>query len=106
MDEIERLELRIEKLRAAIARSHNLALAGRAAAILGPVAVFCFVLGLLEFTPARAVAAIALAIGGMVLMGSSRSSTEEFERALTRAEAERAAATEGAEFFDLGEGGV
>jgi len=103
MDEIERLELRIEELRGAIARSRKLALAGRAAAILGATMIACFLIGLLDFTPARAVAAIALAIGGVVLMGSSRSSTEAFERALNRAEAERNAAIDGREFFDLGE---
>jgi len=103
MDEIERLELRVEELRGAIARSHKFALMGRVAAILGPTVILCFLIGLLEFTPTRAVAAIALAIGGVVMMGSSQSSTEELERALKRAEAERAAAISGLEFFDLGE---
>ena len=103
MDEIERLELRIEELHAAIARSQKFALAGRAAAILGPALIVCFVIGLLEFTAARAVVTVALGIGGVVLMGSSRSSTEELERALRRAEAERTAAINGLEFFDLGE---
>jgi len=103
MDEIERLELRIGELRAAIARSQKFALIGRAAAILGPALILCFLIGLVGLAPARAVAAVALTIGGVVLMGSSRSTTEELERALKRTQAEKAAAIEGLKFIDLGE---
>ena len=92
MDEIERLELRIDDLRDAIERSRRWRFAGRASAVLGPALLIGLVLGVLDYRPERVVAALALAIGGMVLMGSSRSSTEELERALKQAEAERMAA--------------
>ena len=92
MDEIERLEIRIEELREAIARSRRLRLVGLASAVIGPALVVGFVLGLVDYSPTRVIVAFALAIGGMVLMGSSRSSTEELERALRQAEAERIAA--------------
>jgi hypothetical protein len=103
MHEIERLEAEIAELREAVARSRRLALAGRAAAIAGPALILASLLGLIGFAPARAIAAVALTVGGVVLMGSSRSSTEELERSLKRAEAEHAAAIDGHEFIDLGD---
>jgi hypothetical protein len=92
MDEIERLEHRIEGLREAIARSRRLRLVGLASAVVGPALIAGFVLGLVDYSPTRVIVAFALAIGGMVLMGSSRSSTEELQSAMKRAEAERTAA--------------
>ena len=104
MDEIERLELQIEDLREAIERSRRLALAGRAATIAGPALLIAILVGLLDFTPARTIFALALAIGGMVLSGSSRATTEELRRALSGAEAERNAAIDALPLIDLGEG--
>jgi hypothetical protein len=104
MDEIERLELQIEELRDAIERSRRLALAGRASAVAGPALLVGFMLGLVTFTPTRMILALALAIGGLVLTGSSRASTEELRRSLARVEAERNAAIDALEFVDLGDG--
>jgi predicted benzoate:H+ symporter BenE len=104
MDEIERLELRIERLREAIERSRRWRFAGRASAVVGPAMLAGFVLGLIDYTPERVIAALALAIGGLVLMGSSRSSTEELERALKQAEAERMAAIDALDLVDLSDG--
>jgi hypothetical protein len=103
MEEIERLDIRIEELRDAIVRSRRLMLAGRASAVIGPAALVCLMLGVLDFTPVRMIVAIALAIGGVVLSGSSRASTEQLERQLKRAEAERRAAIDGAELVELGD---
>ena len=55
------------------------------------------------YTPARMIVALALAIGGMVLMGSSRSSTEELERSLKQAEAERMAAIDALDLVQVGD---
>ena len=104
MDEIERLELRIEELREAIERSRRWRLAGRASAVVGPALLAGFALGLVAYTPTRMIVALALAIGGVVLMGSSRSSTEELERALRQAEAERIAAIDALDLVQVGEG--
>jgi hypothetical protein len=103
MEEIERFENRIEELREAIGRSRRLMFAGRAAAVVGPALLACLVLGLLTFTPVRMIAGIVLAIGGMVLSGSSRASTEQLERSLAHTEAERRAAIDGAELVEFGE---
>ena len=104
MDEIERLEIRIEELREAIARSRRLRLVGLASAVIGPALIAGFVLGLVAYSPTRVIVAFALAIGGMVLMGSSRSSTEELERALKQVEAERIAAIDALELVQVGDG--
>lgn len=103
MEEIELLELRIEELREAIERSRRLMLAGRAASVFGSALLVAILLGALEFTPVRMIVAIALGIGGIVLSGSSRSSTEQLEGQLKRAEGKRAAALDGAEFVELGD---
>lgn len=103
VEEIDELEARIADLRDSVARSHRLMLVGRAAAATGPVLLVCLVIGLIDFTPVRMIVALALAIGGVVLSGSSRSSTEQLERSLRRLEAERNAAIDGAELFQFGE---
>jgi hypothetical protein len=104
MDEIERLELRIEELTEAIGRSRRLRLAGQVSAVIGPMLLAGLALGLVSYTPARMIVALALAIGGVVLMGSSRSSTEELERALKHAQAERIAAIDALDLVPVGEG--
>jgi hypothetical protein len=103
MDEIERLELRIEELREAIARSRRLRLVGQASAVIGPALIVGFVFGLVAYSPTRMIVALALAMGGLVLMGSSRSSTEELERALRQAEAERMAAIDALDLVQVGD---
>lgn len=102
-EEIERLEARIADLRESVRRSRRLILAGRAGVGLGLALLAGLLFGVVGFAPARMILAIALAIGGVVLAGSSRSSTEELERILWRLVAERNAAMEGAEFVQLGE---
>jgi len=103
-DEIERLELQIEELRDAIERSARFALAGRGAAVAGPALLVAFLLGLVTFTPTRMILALALAIGGLVLTGSSRASTEELRRSLAKVEAARNAAIDALGLVDLGDG--
>jgi hypothetical protein len=91
-EEIEQLELRIEELEGSIARSRRLMKAGGAAAICGPVLLLALMLGVLAYSPARTLIGLALTIGGVVLTGSSKSSTEHLERSLQQAEQERNAA--------------
>jgi hypothetical protein len=104
MDEIERLEMQIEELREAIERSRSYALAGRGAAVAGPALIIGFVLGLVAFTPVRMILALALAIGGIVLAGSSRATTDELGRSLQKAQAERKALIDALELVNLGGG--
>lgn len=102
-ERIEALELRIDELHEAIARSRRLMFAGRGAAVLGPVLLLALLFGLVAFTPARVVVALALLIGGVVLAGSSKSSTGELERSLARAEDERNVAIDALGLVTAGE---
>lgn len=103
MEEIERIELRIEKLSEAIERSRGLRLAGRALVVIGTMLLAGFAFGLVSDSPTRVIVALALAIGGVVLMGSSRSSTEELERSLKQAEADRIAAIDALNLVPVGD---
>jgi hypothetical protein len=102
VDEIEELELRIEELRDAIRRSRRLMLAGQACAVLGPAMLLCLLIGLLSFTPTAMIIGIALGVGGVVLMGSSKSSTDELTLSLKQAEAARSAAIDALELVEIG----
>jgi hypothetical protein len=101
VEPIDELEIRIEELQEAIARSRRLMLAGRACAVIGPTLLACFALGLLTFTPLRMIIAIVLGVGGVVLMGSSRASTDELALALKRTEEERRAAIDALELVEV-----
>jgi hypothetical protein len=102
-ESVEQLEARIEDLEEAIQRSRRLMLAGRACAIVGPVLLAGLLVGLVTFTPVRMIAALALAIGGLVLTGSSRSSTEQLELALRQATNARTAAIDALDLVEFGE---
>lgn len=101
--EIEQMDARIAELRDSVRRSRRLILTGRSGVVLGLVIFAGLLVGVVDFAPTRMIVAIALTVGGVVLAGSSRSSTDELEGALRLVEAERKAAIEGAEFIELGE---
>jgi len=98
-ERIEQLEIRIEELRDSIQRSRRLILAGRTCAVIGPTLLVCVMLGLIDFTPVRMIVGLALAIGGVVLTGSSRASTQQLEFLLKQTEKERSAAIDGLELI-------
>jgi len=102
VDEIEELELRIEELREAIRRSRRLVWAGQVCTVVGPALLLCLIIGLLRFTPTAMIVGIALGVGGVVLMGSSKASTEELELSLRRTEATRSAAIDALELVEIG----
>ena len=80
----------------------RLIVAGRVCASVGAALLVCLALGVVDFEPVRVILGIALTLGGIVLMGSSKSSTEELERSLTRAQEERNAAIDALELIQLG----
>ena len=101
--QIEQLEIRIEELRDSIRRSRRLMMAGRACAAIGPALLVCVMLGFITFTPVRIIVGLALAIGGVVLTGSSRASTQQLEFLLKQTEKERSAAIDGLELIQAGD---
>ncbi len=101
-EDVEELELRIDELGDAIARSRRLMAAGRAGAVAGALLLLALMIGVFAFEPARVVFALALLIGGIVFAGSSKSSTEQLERSLARAEREREAAIDALDLVATG----
>jgi hypothetical protein len=103
-EQIERLEAQIDELREATQRSRRLAVAGRACAFAGAALLICLMLGLATFTPVRMIVGITVALGGLVLTGSSVGSTKQLELSLKQTEDERNAAIDALEFVELGDG--
>ena len=101
-EQIEQLELRIEELREKIGRSRRFMLIGRACAIMGPVLLVGLLLGLLSFSPVVMIIGITLGIGGLVLMGSSKATTEELEHSLKKIDKERSAAIDALQLVQFG----
>jgi hypothetical protein len=89
-EEIERLEARIETLAEKAAACAKLIALGRAASAAGGLWTLALFAGALRFDPVQMIAAFALAIGGLVAMGSNASTREETQRALAEAQAQRA----------------
>ena len=103
-EQIERLEAQIDELREAIRHSRRLVIAGRACACAGAALLICLMLGLATVTPVRMIGGITVALGGLVLMGSSVGSTKQLELSLKQTEDARNAAIDALAFVDLGGG--
>jgi hypothetical protein len=88
--EIARLEGQIEALSESRERCRKISFAAKIA-FAGGAAWFALVLlGILPFNPTGLVAALAAALGGVVLLGSNTTTWEQTEAALRQAEAARA----------------
>jgi hypothetical protein len=104
-EQIERLEAEIDELREAIRRSRRLVVVGRACAFAGLALLAGLILGLAIVTPIRMIVGVTLALGGLVLMGSSVGSTRQLQLSLKRTEDERIAAIDAPKLVELGDGG-
>jgi uncharacterized membrane protein HdeD (DUF308 family) len=89
-DEIVRLEARIEQLAAKIENCRKVALASRIAVALGGAILLALLAGAIRFDAVAMMVGIAAALGGIVLMGSNRSTANEAQAQLAAAEALRA----------------
>ena len=90
-DEIVRLEELIDELGATIESCRKFILAGRMLVIGGGAVLVAMLIGALQLNPSVMAIAIAAALGGIVLAGSSHSTAKEATRELTTAEAKRTA---------------
>jgi len=89
-EEIARLEARIEELAAGIETCRKINLAAKAAIAVGGIWLAAIMLGAIRFDPMALIGAIATVLGGTVLFGSNRSTSQEKTTALKAAEAQRA----------------
>lgn len=90
-DEIASLEAQLEELADALARCRKFKLASQAAMSGGALWFVAALLGMVGFSPAEMLAAIAAVIGGVVTYGSNATTTAEVEAGMAEAEAKRAA---------------
>ena len=89
--EITRLEERIEELHQSIARCDKIAFAARIAIGGGALWLLLALLTILPFSPTGLFGALASVLGGVVLLGSNKTTREEFEAQLGAAEDRRRA---------------
>jgi hypothetical protein len=87
--DIAQLEDRIEHLRAACERCRKISIAAKIAIALGAGLAVLTLLGLITFYPGTFFGALAAAIGGVVVLGSNKTTWEQTEEALAKAEAMR-----------------
>lgn len=89
-NDIAQVEARIEELSEAIARCRKLALAAKIAIGAGSAWTVLTLLGPIPFYPGAVIAALAAAIGGIVLLGSNATTWAQTETSLQASEALRA----------------
>jgi len=88
--QIALLEEQIEELAERLERCRKLMLASKLAIGAGLVVIVVMLLGLAGFHPTAMLAGITVVIGGIVVLGSNSSTTDQTILALQNAEAERA----------------
>jgi hypothetical protein len=87
--QIERLEVQIDELTGSIRQSQKLMLVGQMSAALGVLALAVFLLSSTSLSLAWFMTSVALALGGFVLMGASKSTTDELQRTLMKTQLDR-----------------
>lgn len=88
--DIAHLEDRIEMLRHSAARCEKISLAAKVAACAGLAWIVLVLPGIIPFAPATFFGALAVVLGGVVLLGSNKTTWEQTLQALRDAEATRA----------------
>ena len=88
-DEIVRLEARIDELAAKIENCRKFILASRVSIAFGGLLLLAGMAGLVRLDPAVMTAAIVAVLGGIVLLGSNRSTAQEAAAELDSVEARR-----------------
>jgi uncharacterized protein YacL len=87
--EIERLEERIEALAAKIENCRKVMLAARIILAFGGILIAALLTGVLQPDPLALVTAIVAILGGIVLLGSNRSTAAEAREEMEEAEIKR-----------------
>ena len=89
-DAIEKLEERIEALGETVERCGKISLTAKFAVAASAIWMVLVLLTIVPFDPATFIAAMAIAIGGVVLLGSNATTWAQTEAELQRTQAQRA----------------
>ena len=89
-EQIARLEAQIEDYAEAIERCRKFILAGQIAISVGTILIVGLLFGLIRFEPMIMVGSLTAVIGGIVALGSNRSTSNQKIAAMQAAEAQRA----------------
>src|SRR2546423_8301336 len=89
-EDISRLELHIEHLANTIERCRKIILTSKIAIAVGGLLMLALLLGAIRFSPVAMIAAMTLAIGGVVVFGSNTSTLKQSTADLQAAETLRA----------------
>jgi hypothetical protein len=89
-NEILRLEDRIDDLTEAMARSRRISQISKIAIVGGSMWILGTMLGAVSFIPAAVITAMAAIIGGVVLVGSTTTTSKEILAEMQATEAQRA----------------
>ena len=89
-EDIARLEARIEQLAERIEHCRKIMLVARGAIVAGLVLLVAMAIGLVSFDGLPILGSLCLLLGGIVVLGSNRSTRDEASTALQAAEAQRA----------------
>ena len=89
-EQIVKLEVRIEALAETIERCRKVDLISRIGIGMGAAQLLAITLGAIRFDATAFIASIALVIGGTVVLGSNRSTSQQAIAQLRAAEADRA----------------
>jgi hypothetical protein len=100
---IEELEERIETLGETVERCRKISFAAKLAVAAGVAWTLLALLTIVSFDPATFITAMAIAIGGVVLLGSNATTWTQTETELQRAEAQRAGLIERMHLSVVGE---
>jgi hypothetical protein len=102
-EEIAQLEMRIETLAASRERCRKISLAAKTAIAAGVTWLVLSLLWVVLLAPAPMLAALAAVIGGIVLLGSNKTTWAQTDTALEEAEAMRAQMIERIELRVVGQ---
>src|SRR5688572_13344177 len=89
-EQILRLEARIDEHAEAIESCRKVILISKAVIGFGGILLLAIVLGAIRFNPMALIGAIAAILGGVVVFGSHKSTSEQAATAMKAAEAQRA----------------
>jgi hypothetical protein len=89
-EDISRLELHIEQLANTIERCRKIILISKIAVAVGGMVILGLMLGAIRFNPVAMIGAMAVAIGGIVVFGSNTSTLKHATAEMKAAETRRA----------------